>query len=149
MVKKKCNQGYKNNQDPSIKFWRAATVFSETLKCPFSKYTTFIMNKSRPTRFQWANKKCSEEMRNTTATLQGENARFWHFQQEIPGQSCNSLKERLQGQGKKCKDKEEHKGQKGQGSDILLGMWKPEVNAHSYKQQASRNSKELHRKGER
>ena len=35
------------------------------------------------------------------------------------------------------------KGWKGQGSDTLPGMWKPEVNAHSYKQQGSRNSKEF------
>lgn len=35
------------------------------------------------------------------------------------------------------------KGWKGQGSDLLPGMWKPEVNAYSYKQQASRISKEF------
>lgn len=35
------------------------------------------------------------------------------------------------------------KGWKVQGSDILPGIWKPEANAHSYKQEASRNSKEF------
>lgn len=43
----------------------------------------------------------------------------------------------------KKNSKTDDEGWKEQGSDILPGMWKPEVNAHSYKQQASRNGKEF------
>lgn len=102
------------------------------------------MNKSRPTRQHGEQTKSTLRRWETPLSFcKGKMQASAISSKTVPGQSCNSLKKRLQGQGKKCKDTEEHKGQKRQGSDILLGMWKPEVDAHSYKLQSSRNSKEL------
>lgn len=67
--------------------------------------------KASAMQLQRVNKKCTEEMSNTTAPLQGENTSLGISRiPELPsGQSCSRLKARPWGQGKKEEEKEENR----------------------------------------
>lgn len=119
---RKCKQGSKTRQSRSIDFgqWQgAAKLFWET---NVSSVNTQHPPRSKPspTQFQQANRKCIEEMRDTTVTLQGEKCKFLAFPaRQFQGRAATAWRKDCRVKERRVKKKRKTDGERME----RIGKW--------------------------